>query len=65
MPKRVIDGLEAVKVEVEQRELRSHPRRVRHGLVKAIKQQEAIGKTGERIEVSPPMRLCVRSHEQA
>ena len=65
MPECVIDGFEAVKVEIEQRELRSHPRRLRHGLVKAIQQQEAIGKTGERIEVSPPMRLCVRSLEQA
>jgi hypothetical protein len=33
--------------------------------MKAIQQQEAIGKTGERIEVSPPMRLCVRLLEQA
>ena len=65
VPKRVINGFEAVKVEIEQRELRPHPRRLRHRLVKAIKQQEAIGKTGERIEVSPPMRLCVRSLEQA
>ena len=63
--KRVIDGLEAVKVEVEQREFRSHPRRVRHRLVKAIQQQEAIGKTGERIEVGPPIRLGVRLLEQA
>ena len=65
VPECVIDGFEAVKVEIEQRELRPHPRRLRHRLVKAIKQQEAIGKTGERIEVSPPMRLCVRSLEQA
>ena len=65
MPKCVIDGLEAVKVEIEQRELRSHPRRVRHGLVKAIQQQEAIGKAGERIEVRPPMRLRLQSREQA
>ena len=61
MPECVIDGLEAVKVEVEQRELRSHPRRVCYRLVEAIQQQEAIGKTGERIEVSPPVSLCVRS----
>jgi hypothetical protein len=65
MPKRVIHGLEAVKVEVEQRELvfSSASRVPRPG--KAIQQQEAIGKTGERIEVSPPMRLCLRSLEQA
>ena len=64
MTKRVIYGLEAVEVEIEQRELRSHPRRVRHRLVKAIQQQEAIGKAGERIEVGSPMRLCVRLREQ-
>jgi len=60
VPKRVIDGLEAVKVEVEQGELRSHPRRVCHCLVKTIQQQEAIGKAGERVEVGTPIRLGVR-----
>jgi hypothetical protein len=37
---------------------------VRHRLVKAILQQEAIGKAGERIKVCSPMRLCVRLREQ-
>ena len=53
---RVVDRLEAVKVDVGHRQLLAAPLRLRHNLLQAVRQQQAVGQLGQRIKVRQPLQ---------
>src|SRR5450631_1820088 len=57
MPERVIDFLEAIEIEQEQRRLRARPAAAGEHIVDLAMEHRAVGKTGKRIEISELFKL--------
>ena len=57
MPKRVIDFLEAIEIEQEQRRLRASPAAAGEHIVDLAMEHRAVGKTSKRIEICELFRL--------
>ena len=55
----VVDGLEAIQVEIGHRQQLAAALRLHHGLVQAVGQQHAVGQVGQRIKVGNVFKLLL------